>query len=56
MWTLIFFFPSKDDVAGVDKNDVVMILRKPYSLGTLSRYENQYQFPFNLSHWRIPTS
>ena len=52
----IFSFPSEDDVAGVDKDDVVMILPKPYSLGTSSRCENQYRFPFNLSHWRIPTS
>ena len=47
----IFSFPSEDDVAGVDK-DVVMILPRLYSLGTSSRCENQYQFSFNLSHWR----
>ena len=48
----IFSFPSEDDVAGVDKDDVVMILPRLYSLGTSSRCENQYRFPFNLSHWR----
>ena len=48
----IFSFPSEDDVAGVDKDDVVMILPRLYSLGTSSRCENQYRFPFNLSHRR----
>ena len=48
----IFSFPSEDDVAGVHKDDVVMILPRLYSLGTSSRFENQYRFPFNLSHWR----
>ena len=52
----IFSFPPKDDVAGVDKDDVVVILPKPYSLGTSSRCKNQYRFLFNWSHWRIPTN
>ena len=48
----IFSFPSEDDVAGVHNDDVVMILPRLYSLDTSSRFENQYRFPFNLSHWR----
>ena len=38
----IFSFPSEDDVAGVDKDDVVMILSRLYSLGTSTRYENLF--------------
>ena len=30
----IFFFPSEDDIAGTDKDDVVMILPRLYSLCT----------------------
>ena len=59
MWKLINFFPSEDDVAGVDKDDLVMILPRLYSLGTFSRCENQYQFS-STSHtggqWRAVTS
>ena len=48
--THIFSFSSEDDIASVDKDGVVMILPKPYSLGISSQCENQYRFPFNLSH------
>ena len=34
------------------EDDVVMILPRLYYLGTSSRCENLYRFPFNLSHWR----
>ena len=30
----IFSFPSEDDVASVDKDDMVVILPRLYSLGT----------------------